>query len=184
MNVFFRFIPSEHTQTSSSIWPYLNLGNSPPNWSSFILFPSWFIVPARGCIEASQVARVLKKPPANAGDRHGFDPWVRKISCGGGHGSHLKYSCLKNPMDRGAWWATVHGVAKCRTRLTQLLKIIYLIRAKTYPFFSFPRLFSSYSGELPCFGNICFWDSSFLSLYLSFKACISTTVFLGLHLGL
>ena len=98
MNVFFRFIPSEHTQTSSSIWPYLNLGNSPPNWSSFILFPFWFIVPAHGCIEASQVALVVKKPPANAGDRHGFDPWVRKIPCGGGHGSQLQYSCLKNPM--------------------------------------------------------------------------------------
>ena len=117
MNVFFRFIPSEHTQTSSSIWPYLNLGNSPPNWSSFILFPFWFIVPAHGCIEASQVALVVKKPPANAGDRHGFDPWVRKIPCGGGHGNQLQYSCLKNPMDKGAWWATFHGVAKCRTRL-------------------------------------------------------------------
>ena len=30
----------------------------------------------------------------------------------GGHGNLLQYSCLENPMDRGAWWATVHGVAK------------------------------------------------------------------------
>ena len=30
----------------------------------------------------------------------------------GGHGNSLQYSCLENPMDRGAWWATVHGVAK------------------------------------------------------------------------
>ena len=29
-----------------------------------------------------------------------------------GHGNPLQYSCLENPMDRGAWWATVHGVAK------------------------------------------------------------------------
>ena len=31
---------------------------------------------------------------------------------GGGHGNPLQYSCLENPMDRGAWWATVHGVSK------------------------------------------------------------------------
>ena len=33
----------------------------------------------------------------------------------GGHVNPLQYSCLENPMDRGAWWATVHGVAKSRT---------------------------------------------------------------------
>ena len=36
-------------------------------------------------------------------------------SPGEGNGNPLHYSCLKNPMDRGAWWATVHGVAKSRT---------------------------------------------------------------------
>ena len=36
------------------------------------------------------------------------------------NGSKLQYSCLENPMDRGAWWATVHGVTKSRTRLKQL----------------------------------------------------------------
>ena len=35
-----------------------------------------------------------------------------------GNGNPLQYSCLENPMDRGAWWATVHGVAKGRTRLS------------------------------------------------------------------
>ena len=39
-------------------------------------------------------------------------------SPGGGHGNPLQYSCLENPMDRGGWWATVHGVAKSRTRLS------------------------------------------------------------------
>ena len=38
-------------------------------------------------------------------------------SPGGGHGNPLQYSCLGNPMDRGAWWATVHSVAKSQTRL-------------------------------------------------------------------
>ena len=39
-------------------------------------------------------------------------------SPGGGHGNPLQYSCLENPMDRGAWWALVHGVAKSQTRLS------------------------------------------------------------------
>ena len=37
---------------------------------------------------------------------------------GEGNGTPLQYSCLENPMDRGAWWAAVHGVAKSRTRLS------------------------------------------------------------------
>ena len=41
-------------------------------------------------------------------------------SPGGGNGNPLQYSSLENPMDGGAWWATVHGVAKSRTRLKQL----------------------------------------------------------------
>ena len=39
-------------------------------------------------------------------------------SPGEGDGNPLQYSCLENPMDGGAWWATVHGVAKSRTRLS------------------------------------------------------------------
>ena len=42
-------------------------------------------------------------------------------SAGEGNGNPLQYSCLENPMDRGAWWATVHGVAKSRTQLCDLL---------------------------------------------------------------
>ena len=43
-----------------------------------------------------------------------------KRSPGGGHGNPLQYSCLENPMDRGAWWATVQGVTKSWTRLKRL----------------------------------------------------------------
>jgi len=39
-------------------------------------------------------------------------------STGEGNGNPLQYYCLENPMDRGAWWATVHGVAKSETRLS------------------------------------------------------------------
>ena len=38
--------------------------------------------------------------------------------CREGNGTPLQYSCLENPMDRGAWWAAVHGVARSRTRLS------------------------------------------------------------------
>ena len=41
-------------------------------------------------------------------------------SPGGGRGNPLQYFCLENPMDREAWWATVHGVAKSQTQLKQL----------------------------------------------------------------
>ena len=62
----------------------------------------------------------VKNPPVNAGDmRHGFDSWVRKTP-GGGHGNPRQYSCLENPMDREAWWATVLRVTKSWTQLKQL----------------------------------------------------------------
>ena len=68
----------------------------------------------------SQVAQVVKNPPANAGDLRdvGLIPGSGG-SAGGRHGSPLQYSSLENPMDRGAWWATVHRVARSRTRLKQ-----------------------------------------------------------------
>ena len=64
------------------------------------------------CGMASQVALVVKNPPANAVVRDvGLIPgWGR--SPGGGQGSPLQYSCLENPMDRGVWQATVHRVIK------------------------------------------------------------------------
>ena len=62
---------------------------------------------------------MVKNPPANAGDVRdaGSMPGLGR-SPGGGHGNPLQYSCLENPMDRGAWWATVHGVAKSQTQLS------------------------------------------------------------------
>ena len=58
---------------------------------------------------------VIKNTPAHAGDI-GLIPGSRR-SPGEGNGNSLQYSCLGNPMDRGAWRATVHGVAKGPARL-------------------------------------------------------------------
>ena len=68
----------------------------------------------------SQVVLVVKNLPANTGDIRdaGLIPGLGR-SRGGGHGNPLQYSCLENPMDRGAWRATVHRVAKSQTRLKQ-----------------------------------------------------------------
>ena len=65
---------------------------------------------------ASQVMLVVKNRPANAGDiRDAVSIPGSGRSPGGGHGNPLQYSCLENPVDRGAWWVTVHGVAKSQT---------------------------------------------------------------------
>ena len=61
---------------------------------------------------------VVKNPPDNAGD--GGDAGLifgSGRSPGGGHGNPLQYCCPENPMDRGAYWAKVHGVTKSWTRL-------------------------------------------------------------------
>ena len=59
---------------------------------------------------------MVKNLPAHAGDTGdvGLIPGSGR-SPGGGNGNPLQYSCLENPMDRGAWWAIVHGVAKSWT---------------------------------------------------------------------
>ena len=73
------------------------------------------------------VALVVKDAPANAGDARdaGLIPGPRR-SPRGGHGNPLQYSCLENPRGRRAWMATVHRLAKSRTRLEQLSTCAYM----------------------------------------------------------
>ena len=68
-----------------------------------------------------QVALVIKNPPASAGDVRdlGLVPGLGR-SPGEGNGNPLQYFCLENPMDRGTWWTTVHGVTKGQTQLKWL----------------------------------------------------------------
>ena len=63
----------------------------------------------------------VKNPPANAGDE-GSVPGLGRSS-GGGNGNPFHYSCLGNSMDRGAWWATVHGDTESQDTIEQLSTI-------------------------------------------------------------
>ena len=82
-------------------------------------------------IQASQVVLVVKNPPANAGKDAGDMALIpgSGISPGEGNGNTLQYSCLENPMNRGAWWVTVHGVTKS-----------YLLSVLVIPDHSFPHI--------------------------------------------
>ena len=63
-----------------------------------------------------------------------------QVFFGEGNGTPLQYSCLDNPMDGGAWWATVHGVAKGRTRLSNF--------TFTFHFHALEKEMATHSGTL------------------------------------
>ena len=68
---------------------------------------------------ASQVALVIKYPPTNAGDIRDSD-LISGLGRSPGGGNPLQYSSLKEPLDRGVWWAAVHRITKSQTPLKQL----------------------------------------------------------------
>ena len=65
------------------------------------------------CLWALSGGSVIKNFPASERDMGSITGWGR--SRGEGNGNPFQYSCLGNHMDRGTWWATVHGVTKCQT---------------------------------------------------------------------
>ena len=71
------------------------------------------------------VAQTVKATACDAGDL-GLIPGLGR-SPGEGNGTPLQHSSLENSMDGGAWWATVHGVAKSRTRLSDFTFIFHLL---------------------------------------------------------
>ena len=86
-----------------------------------MLDPAWFTLPCMTLTLRSAQLRfpgssVVKNPPANAGDTEdwGLIPGSG-ISPADGNGKSLQYSCLDNPMDRGACWALVHGIPESLT---------------------------------------------------------------------
>ena len=84
----------------------------------------------------------IKVSAWNAGDP-GLIPGSGR-SPGEGNGNPLQYSCLENPMEGGAWWATVHGVTKSRTRLSDFT-------------FTFTFCLTSKGEERPTHHHTCTW---------------------------
>ena len=69
------------------------------------------------------MAQAVKNPPASVGDP-GSIPGLGRYP-GEGNGNPLQYSCLENSMDRGAWWASVHGVARAGRDLVTTPPLLY-----------------------------------------------------------
>ena len=67
-----------------------------------------------------------KNLPSNAGDKGSIPELGR--SPGGGNGNPVQYSCLENPTDRGAWWATAHGVTESQTQLSTSMMYDFIIK--------------------------------------------------------
>ena len=88
----------------------------------------------------------VKNSPANAGDMSSIPGSGR--SPGEGNGNPLQYSCLENPKDRGAWQATVHGVAETDATERQLMHMLLVTKLQTLGFFRFP-LMSFFSSGVP-----------------------------------
>ena len=109
-------------------WVWTNSGRWWRTWKPVLQSVGWQRIGYNWATEqqhlykrASQVVLVVRNSPANAGDMRdsGLIPGLGR-SPGGGQGNPLQYSCLRNPMDWGAWRAIVHGVGKSRTRLKWL----------------------------------------------------------------
>ena len=103
-------------------------------------------------------------------------------SPGGGHGNPLQYSCLENPMDRGAWWATVHRVTKSRAWLKWLSTHahIYWVGQKVClhfnKFFGQPNIYTLIFLSLSLSSIINFLNLRWLVYYFTY-------LFIGLYCG-
>ena len=125
-----RPIPTERfPQKEDEYWLY---SSTIPSNPATLLDQRWILSPSTHYHafkkSTSRMAQAVKKPLQcgrhwrywfhpwfNAWVHPWVGPWVRKISPEEGNGNPLHYSCLENPMNREAWWATVHGVAKNET---------------------------------------------------------------------
>ena len=117
-----------------------------------------------------KIVLVVKNLPSNAGDVRdlGLIPGSGK-SPGEGHSNPLQYSCLENPMDRGAWRVMVHRVTKSRTRLK---------RVSTDEQYSIVRIYHilfihlSVDGHLSCFYSTSAVASSTITKHAAMNVCI------------
>ena len=99
-----------------------NTGELYPEWKDWIrrppaelktMYKNVSVERTSRCIHCNPGGSDSKESACNSGDLGSITGLGR--SPGGGHGNPLQYSCLENPMDRGTWWATVHGVAESDT---------------------------------------------------------------------
>ena len=122
----------------------------------------------------------VKNLSANAGGARdmGLLP-ESESSSGEGQGNPLQYSCRENPMDRGACWATVHGIAKSRTQLKWFSTCMYNINTQYLSFSFWISLYSS-----PRFIHLVRTDSNVFFLWLSnIPLCICTTISVSILLS-
>ena len=145
---------SPKRQKKEEIFIFLNI-----NWG-VKLSSSWLCIlttcKLTYCMDlfgVSQVALVVKNPPANARDAKdvGLIPGLGGSS-GEGNGNPFQYSCVENSMDRGAWWATVHGVTRVRHDWSNLVH-------RTCPFSFLPCQLIPHQGRrggwlVPLWGTI------------------------------
>ena len=118
-NVMHKLCHHSHWQTKPDKTKTSSLGSPQRRQNvghKFHVFPVLRKEPEIRSRWASQVAQLVKHPPANAGDAtdSGSIPGSGRLP-EGGNGNPLQYSCLGNPMDRGAWWDAIHRVTKSRT---------------------------------------------------------------------
>ena len=103
-----------------------------PDPSSFFIrfkIINWFISPnfivfIKCGLPGGSVVKNLSAHVRDVGDEGSIPRWAG--SSGIGNGNPLQYSCLGNPMDRGVWWAHVHGITKSWTRLSTHTFIKYI----------------------------------------------------------
>ena len=124
---------------------------------------------------------MVRNLPANAGDVRDLDliPESERAP-GGGDGNPLQYSCLENPMGRGAWRATIHRVAKSRTQLKQISTHILNENLVSYSHRDF-------SGSLPIMTFALQKQILILSIFYFCEAYIasaSSNFFLHMSLGI
>ena len=108
-----------------------------PLWSLWLLGWSGFTCYLRS-FEDFPGGSDAKASVYNAGDL-GSSPGLGR-SPGEGNGNPLQYYCLENPMDRGAWWATIHGVAESWTQLSTIAHSTIFILVPNWKSSNYPRV--------------------------------------------
>ena len=160
---------SNHLKIAGMQWnlPVLGIHTGP-------FFPSFYLYTPANSYLASQVALGVKNLPADAGDIRdtGSVPGLGR-SPGGGHNNPLQYYFLENPIDSGAWWATVHRVSKSLTQLSIFWRDLACTRKLLPPWLIkaifFPQLSISMTGTPTLFAKISFYQTSSCLINLSLQ---------------